>query len=70
VIDLIDRDGDAIAHHFTVIDVQAEWVSGEARAGDDAESVAWVRPDRLDGYDLTEKLREVIAASARLRAPR
>jgi ADP-ribose pyrophosphatase YjhB (NUDIX family) len=67
VIDLIDRDGDAIAHHYTVIDVQAEWVAGEARAGDDAEAVAWVRPDQLDGYDLTEKLREVIAASARLR---
>ena len=67
VIDLIDRDGDAIAHHYTVIDVQAEWVAGEARAGDDAEAVAWVLPDQLDGYDLTEKLREVIAASARLR---
>ena len=67
VIDLIDRDGEAIAHHYTVIDVQAEWVAGEARAGDDAEAVAWVRPDQLDGYDLTEKLREVIAASARLR---
>jgi ADP-ribose pyrophosphatase YjhB (NUDIX family) len=70
VVDLIEKDGDAITHHYTVIDFNAEWLAGEARAGDDADAVAWVRPDRLDGYELTPKLREVIATSARMRAAR
>jgi ADP-ribose pyrophosphatase YjhB (NUDIX family) len=67
VVDLIEREGGAIAYHYTVIDVAAEWVSGEARAGDDAAEVAWVRPDALAPYALTPKMLDVIAKSAKLR---
>lgn len=65
VIDLIDRDPDgAIAHHYTVVDVVAEWTGGEARAGDDAAAVAWARHDDLAAYALTPKMHEVIAIAA------
>ena len=68
VVDLIERDpAGAVTHHYTVIDLLAEWVSGEARAGDDAADVAWADPAMLDGYDLTPKVREVIAAAQKMR---
>ena len=67
VVDLIEREGDAIAYHYTVIDVVAEWVSGEARAGDDAAEVAWARPGELGPYALTPKMLEVIEAAAKKR---
>ncbi len=69
VVDLIHRDdAGAIEHHFTVIDVVAEWVSGDAVAGDDAAEVAWAAPDELDGYGLTPKMHDVIAIAAEKRA--
>jgi 8-oxo-dGTP diphosphatase len=69
VVDLIHRDANgAVEHHFTVVDVVAEWVSGEAVAGDDAEAVAWATREELGGYDLTPKMLEVIAIAAEKRA--
>jgi ADP-ribose pyrophosphatase YjhB (NUDIX family) len=69
VVDLIHRDdAGMIEHHFTVIDVVAEWESGEAVAGDDAAEVAWAAPEDLAGYDLTPKMLEVIAIAAEKRA--
>lgn len=64
VVDLIDRDESGIRYHYTVIDVVAEWLSGEAVAGDDAEAVAWVTPGRLDDYRVTDTVRQVVAAAA------
>src|ERR1700761_3755780 len=54
VVDLIDRDEQDIKHHYTVIDMLAEWRSGEARAGDDATDVAWVGLDEIAAYDLPD----------------
>jgi 8-oxo-dGTP diphosphatase len=69
VVDLIHRDANgAVEHHFTVVDVVAEWVSGEAVAGDDAETVAWATREELAGFDLTPKMLEVIAIAAEKRA--
>lgn len=68
VIDLIDRDGEEIRFHYTVIDVSAEWVAGDALAGDDADDVAWVRADQLDDYAVTEAVHSVVAVSARQRS--
>ncbi len=69
VVDLIHRDANgAVEHHFTVVDVVAEWVGGEAVAGDDAAEVAWATRDELARYDLTPKMLEVIAIAAEKRA--
>jgi ADP-ribose pyrophosphatase YjhB (NUDIX family) len=67
VVDLIERDGAAIAYHYTVVDVVAEWTAGDAVAGDDAAEVTWAHPDDLGRYQLTPKMLEVIAIAARKR---
>jgi len=67
VVDLIDRDETALNHHYTVIDMLAEWRAGEARAGDDAMDTAWVALDEIGAYDLPELQVEVITQAARQR---
>jgi ADP-ribose pyrophosphatase YjhB (NUDIX family) len=67
VVDLIERDGDRISHHYTVIDMLAEWSSGMARAGDDAAEVGWFREGDLAGLELPEMQLRVIADAARKR---
>jgi ADP-ribose pyrophosphatase YjhB (NUDIX family) len=67
VVDLIHRDGDAIRYHYTVIDVVAEWVAGEAVASSDAAAVAWVTPDGIEPYGVTDAVRKVIGLAAERR---
>jgi len=67
VVDLIDRDDDTIRYHYTVIDVVAEWIGGEAVAGDDAAAVAWALPAQFDDYQLTDAVLQVIDAAAEKR---
>jgi ADP-ribose pyrophosphatase YjhB (NUDIX family) len=69
VVDLIDRDGEVIRHHYTVIDVAAEWVAGDAVAASDAAAVAWVLPSGLDVYGVTDAVRKAIALAAEKRGP-
>lgn len=70
VVDLIERDAaGAVRYHYTIVDVLAEWRGGEAVAGDDVDAVAWVRPDALDGYELSgDALRVIRLAAERRRA--
>lgn len=64
VVDAISRDeAGRVRYHYTIIDFAAEWLSGEARAGDDVSAVAWALPSELARYDLTPQTREVIAAA-------
>ena len=60
VVDLIDRDDQEIKHHYTVIDMLAEWRSGDAQAGDDAMDVAWVGLEEIGAYGLPALQIEVI----------
>ncbi len=70
VVDLIERDDQgAVVWHYTVVDLLAEWVSGEAVAGDDADAVAWVDPAALDAYALSGEALRVIALAAEKRRP-
>ena len=68
VVDGIRRDetGAAISH-YTLIDFAAEWVSGEAVAGDDAAEARWTPLDGLDDYRLWSETRRIIAAAAAMR---
>lgn len=70
VVDLIERDARGVASHYTVVDFAAEWISGEARAGGDADEVAWAARDDLARYELTAKTIEVIALAAAKRGLR
>jgi 8-oxo-dGTP diphosphatase len=68
VFDLIDRDPDhRIRFHYTLIDLLAEWRSGEAVASDDAAAVAWATLDELQDYALWSETERVIRLSAEQR---
>jgi ADP-ribose pyrophosphatase YjhB (NUDIX family) len=64
VIDSISEDeaGRAV-YHYTIIDYAAEWVAGEAVAGDDVSAVAWVAPADFAAYDLTPATHRAVAAA-------
>ena len=61
VVDVIipDNKGE-IQYHYTLVDYQAEWLSGECRSGDDADAVEWVHFDELNSVGLLEITREII----------
>ncbi|MEA4839306.1 MAG: NUDIX hydrolase [Rhodospirillaceae bacterium] len=70
VVDLMDHDAQGqILYHYTVVDLVAEWVAGDIRAGDDAAEVAWVHPDNFDSFGLSDDVRRVIALAASKRLP-
>lgn len=57
----IEHDGDGrIRYHYVVVDFLARYLSGEARAGDDAAGLAWVTPDELADYELQAPTRAMI----------
>jgi ADP-ribose pyrophosphatase YjhB (NUDIX family) len=60
VFDRIQRDAGRVDYHYVIVDYLCDYVSGEARAGSDAEAVALVAPADLPAYDLPEKALEVV----------
>jgi ADP-ribose pyrophosphatase YjhB (NUDIX family) len=73
VVDMIDRDqAGAVRYHYTLIDLQAEWIAGNPVAGDDAEEAVFVPLDALDRIELWTETRRIIelAAAQRQRSPR
>lgn len=64
VVDAISRDeaGRAL-YHYTIIDYAAEWLAGEAQAGDDVSEVAWAAPAELARFDLTPQTHHAISAA-------
>jgi hypothetical protein len=61
VIDAISRDQDGrVRMHYTLVDVAAEWISGEAVAADDVAAVKWVPLAALDGEVMWDETRRII----------
>lgn len=61
VMDNILRDDDGrIRYHFVLIDLLANYISGEPKAQSDAEECRWVTPAELTKLDMNPKLRAVI----------
>ena len=61
VVDAISRDGNGgVVYHYTLVDVVAEWRSGDAVACDDLAAVKWVKIADIDQYDLRTATRDVI----------
>ncbi len=49
VFDTIDRDDRGrVRYHYVIVDLAAEYISGDPRAGDDAADARWVKADELD----------------------
>jgi 8-oxo-dGTP diphosphatase len=60
VFDRIQREGPSIEYHYVIIDYACEYVSGELKAGSDADEVALVAPEELDGYNLPPQARDLV----------
>jgi len=59
--DLIEGDatGD-VRWHYAIIDLQAEYLGGEIRAGNDATAAAWFRPEDLKRIPLNATTRKLL----------
>lgn len=62
---LHDERGEIIGK-YVVLAFAARWVKGEAKPGSEASAVAWVEPDKLAGYEMTEGLLPIILAAQRI----
>ena len=62
VVDLIEREGadGRVRYHYTLVDVVADWLGGEAEPGTDADAVAWVDLETLSRYRLWSETQRVI----------
>jgi ADP-ribose pyrophosphatase YjhB (NUDIX family) len=58
------------AYHYVLIDFLCESDGGVARAGDDADAVAWVERDRISEYETTEGAPGVIEKAFAIREAR
>jgi len=59
--DVIDRDETGrIRFHYVIVDLMADYVSGEIRAGDDALDVLWASADQIKDMNLSEMTRELL----------
>ena len=71
VVDAIRPDSEGrIRSRYTLLDISAEWIEGEARPGDGAADCRWVHPDRVDEYGLWNETLRMIRLSAERRAER
>ncbi len=68
VVDSINRDDDGgVRYHYTLVDLVAEWRSGEPVAGDDVSNCVWVTPDELDRFELWRETIRIIGLAAEKR---
>ena len=59
--DTVTRDEiGGIAFHYVVIDLTADYVSGEVTAGDDAVDARWVSPRGIDDMQISAMTRRVL----------
>ncbi len=60
--DAVDRDDDGrVRHHYVVVDLRARFVSGNPRAGDDADEAAWIDAAGLRAMsDVSEPTRHLL----------
>jgi ADP-ribose pyrophosphatase len=56
IFDYIERDGSSHPRfHYVIIDLIADFVGGEIRAGDDADDARWVSAAELDGLNVSSR---------------
>lgn len=64
VFDTIVCDDDGrIQYHYVIIDLMAEYVSGDPRAGDDAAEARWVSRSGFDQLEINPRTREAMKST-------
>ncbi len=64
VVDGIRRDARGrVSWHYTLVDLAAKWLEGEACAADDAEAVGWFTLEDLPRLELWSETERVIRQS-------
>ena len=64
--DRVHRDADGrIRYHFVIVDYVCWSAHGEPAAGSDADAVAWVAEDEIDGYKVNAHATAVILKGLR-----
>jgi ADP-ribose pyrophosphatase len=54
--DYIDTDNNGnVRYHYIIIDLEAAFISGRPKAGDDAADARWVSPEELQRLPVSEK---------------
>lgn len=67
IVGLIDVvDGLMEDRHYVLVDYVARWISGEPRAGDDAQEAAFVAPSALAQLGMWTETLRIIEAARRL----
>ena len=62
VYDVIHKDDrGAVKYHYVIVDLAADYVSGEPRAGDDAADARWITPDELTRIPVNPATRRLLA---------
>ena len=60
--DVIERDENGrVRFHYVIVDLAADYVGGELRAGDDAVDVSWVSPKELNNRNVSDATRKLLA---------
>lgn len=56
VFDMVARDdGGRIKYHYVIVDLSAEFITGELKAGDDADDARWVLFEEMGDLGVSEK---------------
>jgi len=59
--DVIEHDEDGhIRFHYVIVDLAADYASGELRAGDDAVDVSWVSRKDLKNLNVSDAARKLL----------
>ena len=68
VIDAVVRNrAGGIDFHYTLIDFEADWVSGDPRPGDDADGLVWIDPAEIGDYVAWDETIRIVRMSAERR---
>ena len=59
--DVIEQDaGGRTRFHYVIVDLTADYIRGEPRAGDDAAAARWISSDELAALKVSSKTRQLL----------
>ena len=65
-VEPIVREGGRVRAHFVIASFVGRWTSGEPRASEEMDAVAWIAPEAAGSIPGTPELAEVIASAERI----